>query len=187
METCDAVCFGTLAQRSRQSRETIWRLLDAARGAMLLFDVNLRLGFYDRESLVESCRRATFVKLNELELPIVAEMLDLSPGPPLAKLSQLFTKFRVRGAVLTRGERGTLLATPDHVFDPPPAAYPAAPNSDAVGAGDACTAGVLVGTLLGWSGERIASFANHLGAYVASQPGATPRLPSNILELLTES
>ena len=71
---CDAVCFGTLAQRSPQSRETIWRFLDAAPQAIRLFDVNLRQGFYDRESIVEGCRRATLVKLNEQELPVVAEI-----------------------------------------------------------------------------------------------------------------
>jgi sugar/nucleoside kinase (ribokinase family) len=72
----------------------------------------------------------------------------------------------------------------DEVVDPPPVAYARAPNADPVGAGDACSAGVLVGRVLGLSPSRIASLANCLGAFVASQPGATPKLPLEILNLI---
>ena len=42
-----------------------------------------------------------------------------------------------------------MLVLPDEVIDPPAVSYPAASNADAVGAGDACTAGILVGWSLG--------------------------------------
>jgi fructokinase len=177
---CDAVCFGTLAQRSPLSRQTIWQFLDAAPQAIRLFDVNLRQGFYDRESIVEGLRRATLVKLNESELPIVAGMLHLTPAPASDQLRQMIDQLGVEAAVFTRGERGTLFVLPGAVIDPPLANYPAAAGADAVGAGDACSAGVLVGWLRGLPIERIAELANRLGAYVASQPGATPALPSEI-------
>lgn len=181
---CDAMSFGTLAQRSRQSREAIWSVLFAAYGAMLLFDVNLRQGFYDHESIEEGCRRATFVKLNEQELPIVADLLKLPPGSSHERLLRLLDRFGVYGVVLTRGERGTLVVTPDRVFDSPPVSYPAAPGADAVGAGDACSAAVLVGLVLDWPLERTVALANHMGAYVASQPGATPDLPVTIAAMI---
>jgi fructokinase len=180
---CDAVCFGTLAQRSQISREAIWRFLDAAPQAIRLFDVNLRQGFYDRESILAGCRRATLVKLNELELPIVADFLNLPAGEAHEQLQQLIERFHLDAAVLTRGERGTLLVLPSEIIDPPPASYPAAPHADAVGAGDACSAAVLVGSLLKLSNTRIAALANHLGAYVASQPGATPEIPLTIIRM----
>jgi fructokinase len=183
---CDAVCFGTLAQRSPQSRAAIWKFLDAAPQAIRLFDVNLRQGFYDRESIAEGCRRATLVKLNEQELPIVAELLTLSAGSASHQLRQIIDSVGVEAAILTRGERGTLLVLADRTVDLPPVSYPAAPAADAVGAGDACSAGMLVGWLLGMPVERVASLANHLGAYVASQAGATPELPSAIMALVDD-
>ena len=181
---CDAVCFGTLAQRSPPSRTSIWRFLDAAPQAIRLFDVNLRQGFYDRESVVEGCRRATLVKLNDEELPVVAELLALSPGAAHNQLLQLREAFDLEAIIYTRGERGTQLVLADAVIDPPPVRYPAAPRADAVGAGDACAAGILAGWLLGLPPARTAELANHLGAFVASQPGATPELPMTITALI---
>ncbi|HEY4231999.1 MAG TPA: PfkB family carbohydrate kinase [Lacipirellulaceae bacterium] len=178
---CGAVCFGTLAGRSPQSRRTIWSFLDEAPQAVRLFDVNLRQGFYDRESIVEGCRRATIVKLNEEELPIVARELGPDDGPVELQLRQLLAKFALTAVVYTRGPRGTLLVLTDELIDPAPVKYPAAANADAVGAGDACSAGILVGFLLGWPPARIAALANRLGAFVASQPGATPTLPVEIV------
>jgi fructokinase len=185
--TCTAVCFGTLAQRSAASRECVWQFLDAARPAIRLFDVNLRQAYYDRESIVEGCRRATIVKLNEEELPIVAEHLELRAGERDGQLAELRTKCRLEAVVLTRGARGTLLVLASETIDPPPASYPAAADADAVGAGDACTAGILAGWVLGLPPPRTAELANHLGAYVASQPGATPELPAEIVGLVGKS
>jgi fructokinase len=179
---CGAVCFGTLAQRSPQSQQTIWSFLDVAPQAVRLFDVNLRPGFYDRESIVESCRRATIVKLNEEELPIVARKLGPTDAPVELQLRQLLAKFALHAVVYTRGRRGTLLVLADELIDPAPVNFPAAANADAVGAGDACSAAILVGFMLGWPQARIAELANRLGAFVASQPGATPLLPVEITE-----
>src|SRR5215467_8747366 len=46
-ETVDAVCFGSLAQRSQASRESIQRFLKAtSRRTLKIFDVNLRQSYY---------------------------------------------------------------------------------------------------------------------------------------------
>ena len=181
---CDAVCFGTLAQRSPLSRAAIWQFLDAAPQAIRLFDVNLRQGFYDGESILEGCRRATLIKLNEHELPVVGELAGLSAGSPHDQLARLRDKFNLEAAIYTRGGGGTMMVLDSEIIDPRPESYPMAPNSDAVGAGDACSAGVLVGWLLGLPPARIAELANHLGAFVASQPGATPELPLTITAMI---
>jgi fructokinase len=177
---CAAVCFGTLAQRSHASRQTIWQFLDAASQAIRLFDVNLRQGFYDGESISEGCRRATVVKLNEEELPVVARELALTDGTRESQLRQLREKFDLDAVVYTRESRGTLLVLTGEIIDPAPVSYPAAPDADAVGAGDACAAGILVGYSLGWSPAQTVELANRLGAYVTSQSGATPVLPVEI-------
>ncbi len=182
---CDAVCFGTLAQRSPRSRETIGCFLDAAQQAIRLFDVNLRQHFFNREIIETSCRHANMVKLNEEELPIIAELLKLPVGAPQDQLSELQARYNLQAVVYTRGQSGTLLIVADQVIDPPAVHYPTAPTADTVGAGDACSAAILTGWTLGFSPSRIAELANHAGAFVASQPGATPTLPSEIFGMLT--
>lgn len=181
---CAAVCFGTLAQRSTESREAIWRFLDAAPQAVRMLDVNLRQNYFSREVLEESCHRATLVKLNEHELPVVAELLEIPAGAEDAETAALIERFSLDAIVLTRGKRGTLLIMKDQVIDAEPASYPAAVHADAVGAGDACSAGILVGWVRQMPPERIGALANRLGAYVASQHGATPELPQAILDLV---
>ena len=65
----DAVCFGTLAQRSAPSRKTIRRFLGSMKPeAACVFDINLRQHFYSAETLSESLEVSTVAKLNDDEL-----------------------------------------------------------------------------------------------------------------------
>src|SRR5688572_30340894 len=83
-QRADAVCFGTLAQRSPVSRATILRAVAATREhAWRLFDVNLRQAYYDAGVLAESLELATAVKLNQEELPVVARWCGIENGPPV--------------------------------------------------------------------------------------------------------
>jgi fructokinase len=182
---CDAVCFGSLAQRNGQTRNTIYRFLTACRPtAMRLFDVNLRQRYYDRQILARSCELSTAVKLNEQELPVVVDHLGLTGDDPDALAGALLKAYGLKLVVLTRGERGTVLYTPSQRLEDRPVSYPAAEDADAVGAGDACSAGVLVGHVLRLPPARTLSLANHAGAYVASVAGGTPELPQAILDMV---
>ena len=60
-----AVCFGSLAQRSVVSRETINQFLDAMpkEGTLKVFDINLRQGFYTKEVLCNSFHKCNAVSL----------------------------------------------------------------------------------------------------------------------------
>src|SRR5882762_8671704 len=72
--TADAICFGSLAQRSSVSRATIRQFLRSARpGAARIFDVNLRQSFFGEEILRESVLQADIVKVNREELPRIVE------------------------------------------------------------------------------------------------------------------
>jgi fructokinase len=188
---CDAVCFGTLGQRSPEARATIGQFLAHATRAIRLFDVNLRQGLFSREIIERSCALATVVKLNELELPQVHRLFgspDVDGNPAEIQDRQaiaLRDRFSLDAVVLTRGSAGTALYNAEGKSEGEPVRYPHHPNADSVGAGDACTAGVLVGMLVGWPSGRIVALANDAGAYVASQPGATPRLPPSLLDSVT--
>jgi fructokinase len=185
---CEAVCFGTLAQRSPQSRMAIEQFLEQAPRAIRMFDVNLRQHYFSAELIRRSCTLATVVKLNRHELTQVLQLLEFShtTGSVDDQVMALREHFSLAAVVLTRGAAGTVLYTAAGKIDGEPVSYPRHPDADSVGAGDACAAGTLTGMLLGWPAERIVALANAAGAYVAAQSGATPQLPPDLLEQITQ-
>ena len=108
----DAVCFGSLAQRSDESRATIQHFLRATpAGAIKVFDVNLRQCYYSQEILAESMRLADIVKLNDEELP---KIMSLGKFPhkdeaERASAQRLIATFDLKLVCVTRGGRGSLL------------------------------------------------------------------------------
>ena len=172
---CDAVCFGTLGQRSPVSRETIRRFVEATpQTALRIFDVNLRQRFYDAEAIRASLQIATALKLNDEELPIVGELCGLHAVTPREMLIELATTFDLRLAALTRGPRGSLLLAASEEDE-----CPAPPTTvvDTVGAGDAFTSTLVSGFLRRLPLNTINRHANAVASYVCSQNGATPPLP----------
>lgn len=175
---CDAICFGTLAQRSTASRATIRRCIAAVRRrALRVFDVNLRQRFFDRETIDASLRLASALKLNDDELPVIAELCEISARAPRDILRALMTRYDLRLAALTRGPRGALLLDGRGEDDCP------APESavvDTVGAGDAFTATLVSDFLRGLPLSRINRHANAVASFVCSQAGATPPIPERL-------
>jgi fructokinase len=176
---CDAVCFGTLGQRSPTARATIRRFIEATPSrALRVFDVNLRQQFYDADVIRVSLDLATAVKLNDDELPIIGRLCGLRAVTPREMLIELASRFRLRLGALTRGPRGALLIAGAAVDDAP---APPATVVDTVGAGDAFTAALVTGFLSGSTLEAINRHANAVASFVCSQRGATPRLPDHLL------
>src|ERR1035438_4452878 len=71
-ERADAICFGSLAQRSLESRQTIQTLAaQTSSTCVRVYDVNLRAPFYSGEIVQESLELATVVKMNDAEVPLV--------------------------------------------------------------------------------------------------------------------
>ena len=174
-QRADAICFGTLAQASPESRTTIRRAVAATReAAWRLFDVNLRQTYYDAALLIESLDLANAVKLNEEELPVVAGLCGLESVSPVEQLRELCGRFGLRLATLTRGACGSLLVSAQSVWEAP---APRTEIVDTVGAGDAFTAALLVGILAGESLDEVNRRANAVAVYVCSQAGATPPIP----------
>jgi fructokinase len=175
VERADAICFGTLAQRTSVSRTTIKRAVRAThRRTWRLFDVNLRQNYYDASVVLSSLELANAIKLNDEELPVVARLCKIPPIGILGQLRMLCDRFELRLAALTRGPRGSVLVTPTEFYE---SAAPATVVRDTVGAGDAFTAALLVGLLERRSLAEISERANAVAAYVCSQPGATPPIP----------
>ncbi len=178
-EEVDAVCFGSLAQRSELSRATIRQFVRATRpSAVKVFDVNLRQSYYSREVLEESMRLAEIVKLNDEELPMVlgACGFQFSQGDELGAAGQLIEAYDLHLVCITRGGRGSLLVRNGQVSEH--AGFPVR-VADTVGAGDAFTAGLVHEYLRGAAVGRMDlegmnEVANRVGAWVATEVGATP-------------
>ncbi len=177
----DAVCFGSLAQRSACSRKTIQTFLRSTRrDSGRIFDVNLRQSYYSKEILSESLSISTIVKLNSSELPELVDVMGLKNFADTADTCRkLLDDYKLELVCVTNGESGSLLVMQDRI-----ALHPGFPVTvaDTVGSGDAFTA-VLVHHYIRESPlEKISEAANAYGAWVASQAGATPSAPPGILE-----
>lgn len=174
----DAVCFGSLAQRREPSRSSIRALVQATPPTTLrILDVNLRQHYYSRAILEDSLQAANVLKVNETELPRLAEIFHLS-GTERELIALLARQHQLRAVAFTRGDRGSLLFSDGKWSDHP--GIPAT-VADTIGAGDSFTAALTLGFLRGWALDEINEQANKVAAFVASQPGATPRLPAELV------
>jgi fructokinase len=175
VQTADAICFGTLAQRGVVSRSAIQRLLAVASAdALRIFDVNLRGSFYSRDVIDQSLALANVLKLNSDELPILGEMFSIGGGTPRSQIQSLAKMFQLRIVALTCGEKGSLIYAEGVWSEQVPAPTPVV---DTVGAGDSFTAALVMGLLAGMPLQDAHAFANEVSTFVCSQPGATPALP----------
>lgn len=172
-----AVCFGSLAQRNVVSRNTINHFLDTMPkddDSLIVFDVNLRQGFYNKEILCKSMQNCNILKINDVELITVSRMFSY-PGIDLQdKCWILLGKYNLKMLILTCGINGSYVFTPGNVsFQPTPKVEVA----DTVGAGDSFTAAFIASILKGKSVTEAHSIAVKTSAYVCTQKGAMPILP----------
>lgn len=172
-----AVCFGSLAQRNVVSRETINHFLDTMPkddDSLIVFDVNLRQGFYNKEILCKSMQNCNILKINDEELITVSRMFGY-PGIDLQdKCWILLGKYNLKKLILTCGINGSYVFTPGNVsFQPTPKVEVA----DTVGAGDSFTAAFIASILKGKSVTEAHTIAVKTSAFVCTQKGAMPILP----------
>jgi fructokinase len=187
-----AICFGSLAQRCSVSRNTIRNFLANAPGAIRLYDVNLRQNTltgeagYSPEIIGYSCQAATVIKTNQSEFSAIFDILEIdcpsenSVEGLKSRMEIFLARFPAEAVIVTRGDQGTLVLNKNGEFvltKPGTINGPAHP----VGAGDACSAGILFGLALGWDIYTTMELANRMGADVASHPSATPPLSDETL------
>lgn len=178
--TADAVCFGSLAQRSERSRATISRFVGATSpGTLKVFDANLRQSYYSREILAQSMRLADIVKLNDAEMPNVMRLLELPHKDEISSARRLIRDYVLEIVCITRGPKGSLLVRGEDVSEHPGFRVRVA---DTVGSGDAFTAGLVHEYLHGASLNLMNEVANLVGAWVASEVGAMPAPKRGALE-----
>lgn len=172
-----AVCWGSLAQRSEVSRNCIYRFLDAMpseQGRLKVFDINLRQHFYSIDVIEASCQRANVLKINEEELVIVSELLRLGTPQVEQQCRLLMERFSLDMLVLTCGSNGSYIFTPVETSF---RVTPLVQVADTVGAGDSFTATLVADLLKGAPVGVAHEHAVQLAAYVCTQQGAMAEWP----------
>ena len=176
----DAVCFGSLAQRSEKSCATIRQFLaNTSERTIKVFDVNLRQSYYSADILLDSMRLADVVKLNNEELPKLMDLMKIPHKDDKTSARRLIRDFGLNVVCITRGSGGSLLVQADQVSEHAGFRVRVA---DTVGSGDAFTAGMVHEYLHGASLDLMNEVANLVGAWVASEVGAMPTPKRGALE-----
>jgi len=168
------VCFGTLGQRHTTSRATIRRFVsETPSSALRIFDINIRKPYIDGAMILDSMQLANVLKMNQDELPVLADLYHLS-GSDASILKQLQSRFSLQLVALTRGEAGALIVRGEEISDLQGVETQVV---DTVGAGDAFTAMAALGLLLGLDLDTINRKACQVASFVCTHSGATPRMP----------
>lgn len=174
------VYFGTLAQRSRESREALYTLLDQAHPEEVFFDVNLRKQFYTKDIILHALDYATILKMNDEEVPVVLSLAGIKAQGRQA-LSLLSTRFGLKTVLITEGKQGTSCLSGgrwyhEDIHD--------VPVMDTVGAGDSLSAGFLATLLLTGDIGKAVRVGSMLADYVVTQRGAIPEYDGKLKEFL---
>ena len=167
----EAVCFGTLAQRSEVSRSTIMKFIDAMpEDSLKVYDINLRQHYYSEEIIRKSLEVSDILKINDEELETVSDIFALE-GDQTERCRRLIEIFSLRLVILTKGSKGSDVVTVDKVDSVVPVDVAVV---DTVGAGDAFTAAFIVSYLRGDSIEDAHRLAGEVSSYVCTKAGAMP-------------
>ena len=178
-KNCRAVCFGSLAQRSSVSRQTIQKFLEATpKDCLKIFDINLRQNFYTKEIITNSLHHANILKINDEELVLIGRLFGY-PGLDIEnKCWLLLGKYNLDMLVLTCGVNGS------YVFAPNLKSFQETPKvevADTVGAGDSFTGAFTSAILAGMPITDAHKLAVEVSAYVCTQNGAMPKIPKELL------
>lgn len=177
-EAC-AVCFGSLAQRSEESRASIHKFLEVVpEDCVKVFDVNLRGNFYNKEILCEGVKRANILKINDEEIVTIGRMFDY-PGLDMEERCRIIMhRYNLKMVVLTCGINGSYVFAPNGFKSYKPT--PKVEVADTVGAGDSFTGAFAAAILAGKPIEQAHEIAVKVSAYVCTQKGAMPKLPKEL-------
>jgi len=184
-EKTDAVCFGSLAQRSLRSRATVRAFLQAVgKRTVRVFDVNLRQPFYSAETLDESLKLTDIVKLNQDEIAVVPKLLGFTGEGEERAAKWLRETYKLKLVCVTRGAQGSLLVSEKDLVSHAGCKVHVA---DTVGSGDAFAAALVYHYLRHATLATLSEAANRMGAWVAGQTGATPKRDNRQLERIRSS
>ena len=164
----DFFVFGSLAARSRLSKETLFRLLDLA--ATKVLDINLRAPHFNRRLVEDLLTRADFVKINLAELELITGWFS-QYNKTEDRIKLICDQFNISNVVVTKGGEGALWYSDGNIYSHNGYKVEV---TDTIGSGDAFLAGLLAKQLDNATPGDALDFACGLGAFIATQHGACP-------------
>ena len=164
----DVLIYGTLAQRDGQSAATLERLLSCVKATEFFFDVNLRLDYYGLEAVERGLKKATIVKMNDEEVPVIASLYGQRPD---SLISWLIEERGVSKVLVTSGKRGSDCYSAEGCCHADCAKVRVV---DTVGAGDSLSAAFLHFLSKGCPCQEALERASMLADYVVGHVGAIP-------------
>lgn len=177
------VCFGSLAQRNKVSRETIQRFVAAMpdkEDVLKIFDINLRQHFYGKEVIEHSLHIANVLKLNDDEIEIIRDLLGYGQAGYAEVCRALIDDYSLRMVILTCGAKQSLVYTKTEESLVP---TPRCEVVDTVGAGDSFTGSFAAGIIKGLPLPKAHELAVKVAGYVCTRPGAMPVYPKGFLDI----
>jgi fructokinase len=173
VKKADALVFGSLVCRDSVSQSSLLEIINYAKYAV--FDVNLRAPFYTKEILINLMMQSDFIKFNDDELYEISAFMN-SPYHSLEQnILFIAEQTNTKHICVTKGSHGAVLYYNGKMY------Y----NSgykidvvDTVGSGDSFLAGLISKLLNNVNPQEAIDFACALGAIVAKNEGANPKISS---------
>jgi fructokinase len=180
LEQASFFVYGSLTSRNKESRDTLYQVLDSAKSRGL--DINLRPPHFNRNHVEYLLQKADILKMNEAELELITGWFNhFQSIEDRVKLLQ--DQFRIETIIVTLGANGAMVSDSGtiyrhHGFE--------VTVSDTIGSGDSFLAGFIHKLLKGEGVEDALTFASGIGAFIATRAGACPPYEiSQVTELIS--
>lgn len=174
IKNAKAICFGTLAQRHKDSQETLSALLSYSReDSLKFFDINIRQHYYSKELITDLLEKANVLKINDEELELLRPMLELK-GNDEDCCRTLLSRFNLKYVILTAGSKFSSIYTENETST---IQTPKVTVADTVGAGDSFSGAFVYSILTGKTLKEAHRIAVDTAAFVCTKEGAWPEYP----------
>jgi fructokinase len=166
------LCFGSLAQRNAHTRNSIKKIIQKVNDdCLIVFDINIRQSYYNKEIIQESLAFCNVLKLNVDELAILRSLLNLKGLDDKVVIEKLMKQYNLKLVALTYGSKGSVLMTPNNVSQ---LKTPKINVLDTIGAGDSFTATMAMEFVKGKSLDKVHQRAIEVSSFVCQSNGAMP-------------
>ncbi|MFY7909121.1 MAG: carbohydrate kinase family protein [Emticicia sp.] len=178
----DALVFGSLALRNEVSKNTLLALQSSAK--LRVLDINLRKPFYSEGLVHELFEIADIVKVNDEELEMICAWYGQHSDE---ENNAIFIKerYNLKGIIVTRGGNGAFFVDENNTISAH-GGFKVTVN-DTIGSGDSFLASFITKWLNGETPAEALKYACAVGAFVATQKGATPVISDEDIKLIMEN
>lgn len=182
VKNADAFVFGSLALRNEVSKNTLLQLQSIAKLSIL--DINLRKPFYSETFVKELFQLADIVKVNDEELEMICGWYN-QIGKEESNAKFLKDTFNLKGIIVTRGGNGAFFVDENNEISEHQGFKVTV--KDTIGSGDSFLASFITKWVNGSTAHKALEYACAVGAFVATQKGATPIIEQeNILNIMNK-